>query len=153
MYDKVNRIRLASYIRNLSEIFEDTKFEPVLQKNPIYYYMVYLIYPQFWYLLILPELFYDPINALFLSAVLLSYVVGILDTYFRPFSETLLKDASTNPLYNIIILILFILNPILLIGAFQENRRLIGSAFPVWDNHIISLLGLLILSIGGFITI
>lgn len=113
----------------------------------------YLVYPQLWYMFIIPELFYDPNNLLFLSAVLLSYIFGIIDVYFRPFSESIRDDVSTNPVHNIIILALFILNPLLIIGAFQENRRFIAYSFPVWDNAVVFLLGILIFSIGGFVTV
>lgn len=113
----------------------------------------YLVYPQLWYILIIPELFYDPKNLLFLSAVLLSYIFGIIDTYFRPFSESMLKDASTSPVQNIIILTLFVFNPLLIIWAFQENRRFIAYTFPIWDHPVLSILGILILSIGGFVTV
>jgi len=104
-------------------------------------------------MLIIPELFYDPKNLFFLSAILLSYIFGVIDTYFRPFSESMLKDASTNPIHNIIILALFIFNPLLIIWAFQEYSRFIVYTFPIWDNPIVSLMGILILSIGGFITV
>jgi protein-S-isoprenylcysteine O-methyltransferase Ste14 len=63
------------------------------------------------------------------------------------------KDVSTNPVYNIIILALFIFNPMLIIAAFKENRQFIASAFSIWDNPIISLFGVIILIIGGFVTV
>jgi len=82
--------------------------------------------------------------------VLLSYIFGIIDTYFHPFSESILKDVSTNPIHNLIILVLFIFNPLFIIRAFQENRQLIAYTFPTWDNPTVSFLGIFVLSIGGF---
>jgi len=75
----------------------------------------------------IPELFFDPKNLIFVSAILLSYVIGIVDTYFRPFSESIQKDVTTNPLYNMILLALFVFNPLLVILAFQENRLLVAN--------------------------
>ena len=124
-----------------------------LHRKILYIILWYLIYPQLWYIFIIPELLYDPTNVLSLTAILLSYIFGIVDTYFRPFSKSILNDVSTNPVYNIIILALFIFNPMLIIAAFNENRQFIASAFSIWDNPIISMLGIIILTIGGSVTV
>lgn len=113
----------------------------------------YLVYPQLWYLFVISELLFDPQNLLFLSAILLSYIIGIMDTYFRPFSESMRKDASTNPIYNIIMLALFVVHPLLIISAFLENRLLVANHLPFWDNMLVSLIGISILIIGGLVTV
>ena len=76
-----------------------------------------------------------------------------MDTYFRPYSESMRKDLSTNPIYNTIILALFLFNPLLLILAFKENRLLVTDYFPFWDNLFVFFLGILILGVGGIVMI
>lgn len=123
------------------------------QRKVLFIILWYLVYPQLWYLLVVPELFFDSHNLLFLSAILLSYIICIMDTYFRPFSESMRKDASTNPFYNIILPVLFVVHPLLIIPAFHENRLLVANHLPFWDNTIMSLLGISILITGGIATI
>lgn len=122
-------------------------------RKVLYIFLWYLVYPQLWYLLIIPELFLDHKNLLFLSAILISYITGIMDTYFRPFSESMRKDVSTNPIYNMFMLALFVLHPLLMIFAFQENRLLVADYLPFWDNMLVSFLGISILTIGGLVTV
>jgi len=57
----------------------------------------YLIYPQFWYLWLIPELFTGPEYRLMLAAILVTYVIGVLDTYFRPFSESIRERPGDEP--------------------------------------------------------
>lgn len=126
--------------------------------NPVYRKVLfivlwYLVYPQLWYLFIVPELFFDPKNLLFLSAILLSYIIGIMDTYFRPFSKSMRKDMSTNPIYNMFMLALFVLHPLLMILSFLENKLLVADYLPFWDNMLVSSLGISILTIGGLVTV
>ena len=124
-----------------------------LYRKILYILLWHIVYPQLWYLYFIPGLFYDPENRLFLSAILITYVVGVLDTYFRPFSDSIGEDLKTNPIYNIILLGLFILNPLLVILAFQENRLLIAGSLPLWNNPVVSYLGLLLLIIGGAVSV
>ena len=107
-----------------------------LHRKILYVVLWYLVYPQLWYLYLIPELFFDPENLLSLSAILITYLVGLIDTYFRPFSESIRGDLKTNPVYNFILLGLFILNPLLVILAFHENRLLIAGSLPFWDNPV-----------------
>jgi protein-S-isoprenylcysteine O-methyltransferase Ste14 len=113
----------------------------------------YLVYPQLWYLRLIPELFLDPGNRLPLSAVLILYVIGLADTYFRPFSESMREDMSTNRLYSLILLALFLLNPLLMILAYEENRLIVAPNLPFWDSVLVSYVGLMILMIGGLVTV
>ena len=71
---------------------------PVYRKV-LYIILWYLVYPQLWYLIIIPEIFFDPKNFIFLLTILISYIFGIIDTYFRPFSESIRRDISKNPIY------------------------------------------------------
>lgn len=124
-----------------------------LHRKILYVVLWYLVYPQLWYLYLIPELFFDLRYLLSLSAILITYMMGLIDTYFRPFSESIRGDLKTNPVYNFIILGLFILNPLLVILAFHENRLLIAGGLPFWDNPIVSYFGLLILIVGGAISV
>ena len=124
-----------------------------LHRKILYVVLWYLVYPQLWYMYLIPELFFDPGNLLSLSALLITYLVGLIDTYFRPFSESIRGDLKTNPVYNVILLGLFILNPLLVILAFHENRLLIAGSLPFWDSAIVSYLGLLLLTVGGAVSV
>jgi protein-S-isoprenylcysteine O-methyltransferase Ste14 len=124
-----------------------------LHRKVLYVVLWYLVYPQLWYLYLIPELFFDPVNILSLSAILITYMMGLIDTYFRPFSDSIRGDMKTNPAYNIIILGLFILNPLLVILAFHENRLLIAGSLPFWDTPLVSYIGLLILIVGSAVSV
>ena len=126
--------------------------------NPVHRKILYvvlwsLVYPQVWYYFLIPQLFFDNAYRLQLSAVILCYVVSAADTYFRPFSENIRDDWSTNPVYNLIILGLFLLNPLLVIGAFVENQRIISTSFPWWDTPTVSVIGIALLIIGGVFSV
>ena len=124
-----------------------------LHRKILYVLLWYVVYPQQWYLYFIPELFYEPENLIFLTAILITYLVGVLDTYFRPFSESIRGDLRTNPAYNAILLGLFIFNPLLVILAFNENRLLIASSLPLWDYPVVAYIGLLLLIVGGAVTL
>lgn len=111
------------------------------------------MYPNLWLLILVPEIFFKSENLLFLLILLLSYILGIIDTLFRPFSESIQEDATINPLYTLIILVVFLLNPVIVALAFHESRHLIATYFPLWRNLLVSILGILMLLIGGLITI
>jgi protein-S-isoprenylcysteine O-methyltransferase Ste14 len=110
-----------------------------------------LVYPQIWYYFLIPELFFDGRYILQFSAILLCYIISIVDTYFRPFSENIREDWSKNPVYNVVILGLFLLNPLFVVGAFYEKERIILNFFPIWSSEIITFFGLILLFIGGII--
>lgn len=124
-----------------------------LHRKILYVILWYVVYPQQWYLYFIPELFYDTRNRLFLAAVLITYLVGVVDTYFRPFSESIRGDLRTNPAYNAILLLLFVFNPLLVILAFNENRLLVAGSLPFWDNPLVAYAGLLLLIVGGAVTL
>jgi protein-S-isoprenylcysteine O-methyltransferase Ste14 len=124
-----------------------------LHRKILYVLLWYVVYPQQWYLYFIPELFYDPGNRLFLAALLITYTVGIADTHFRPFSDSISGDLRTNPVFNAILLLLFIFNPLLVILAFNENRLLVAGSLPFWDSPIVAYAGLLILVVGGAVTL
>ena len=119
----------------------------------LYIILWYIVYPNLWLLILAPDIFFKPENLIFLLVLLLSYIMGIIDTIIRPFSESIQKDATINPLYTVIILILFLLNPLIIALSFYESKYLISEYFPLWRNPFVSILGILIFIIGGFIVI
>jgi len=77
----------------------------------------------------------------------------IADTYYRPYSESVKEDMQTNPIYNYILLTFFLINPLFIITAFNETKHITPLLWPFMDNPLVSVLGLLILCIGGIITV
>jgi protein-S-isoprenylcysteine O-methyltransferase Ste14 len=112
----------------------------------------YFVYPQLWYLWLIPELFTGPEHRLMLAAILVTYVVGMLDTYFRPFSESIRGDLKTNPVYNLVLLGLFLLNPVFVVSAFMEAPA-VARLLPFWGSPLVSLAGIAILAAGGVVTV
>ncbi len=123
-----------------------------LIRKTLYVVGWYLVYPQVWYLWLIPELFTDQKLSLMLTAILVSYIIGILDTFFRPFSEKIRGDLEKNPTYTYTILGLFLLNPLLIVAALKERTAII-QLLPTWDNPQVSISGILLLIAGGTITV
>jgi protein-S-isoprenylcysteine O-methyltransferase Ste14 len=119
----------------------------------LYIIFWYLLYPQLWYFLFLPQLLYASSYRIQFFAIILSYIFGIMDTFLRPFSESMRRDLETNPKYTWMLLILFLLNPPLLILAFSEGHHIIASYMPIWASLEVSLFGILIEGLGGALTL
>ncbi|MFX0181843.1 MAG: methyltransferase family protein [Candidatus Hodarchaeota archaeon] len=111
------------------------------------------MYLNLWLLILAPEIFFESENLIFLLVLILTYFIGIIDTSIRPFSESIQKDATINPIYSLIILILFLINPVIVTLSFYESELLISYYLPFWDNLIVSLLGIFILVLGGLFVI
>jgi len=124
---------------------------PVVRKV-LYVVGWYLVYPQAWYLWLIPELFTGPEYRLMLAAILVSYVIGLLDTYFRPFSESIRGDLETNPVYNLVLLGLFLLNPLFVVAAFREGPA-VARLLPFWGSPLVSVAGIALLVVGGAVTV
>lgn len=122
-----------------------------LVRKIVYVVGWYLVYPQLWYLWLIPELFTDSTYRLMLAAIVISYVVGVIDTYYRPFSESIRGDLETNPVYNLVLLGLFILNPLLVVAAFNEGP-IVARLLPFWGNPPVSVVGITLLAVGGAVT-
>ena len=102
---------------------------------PIYYYIWFFFLGQ------------DLLNNTFLmSAIILFFGINFLDILIRPMSDpNELKDK-----YTIIILLFFIGGPLILLLAFIENQELIANYLPLYDNLLVSYLGIVVM-IGGSI--
>ncbi|MFH2110536.1 MAG: isoprenylcysteine carboxylmethyltransferase family protein [Candidatus Bathyarchaeota archaeon] len=125
--------------------------KPLLRKV-LYVVLWYLVYPQAWYLWLIPGLFTDPAYRLMLAAIVISYVFGVLDTYYRPFSESIKGDLETNLVYNVALLGLFLLNPLFVVAAFRE-RATVAQLLPLWDSPLVSVAGIALLVVGGAVTV
>ena len=123
-----------------------------LVRKILYVVLWYMVYPQAWYLWLIPGLFTDPAYRLMLAAIVISYVIGIMDTYYRPFSESIKGDLETNPVYNLVLLGLFLLNPLFVVAAFRE-RVTVAQFLPLWDNPVVSWAGIALLVVGGAVTV
>jgi protein-S-isoprenylcysteine O-methyltransferase Ste14 len=123
-----------------------------LIRKTLYVIGWYMVYPQAWYLWLAPELFTDHTLRLMLAAILVSYVIGILDTYFRPFSENIRGDFETNPMYSYTMVGLFLLNPLFVVAASREQAA-IAQLLPVWGNPLVSVAGIVLLITGGAVTV
>ncbi|MFX0121422.1 MAG: methyltransferase family protein [Promethearchaeota archaeon] len=99
------------------------------------------------------RLFFKTENFIFLATLLLTYGIGIIDTIIRPFSESIQEDATINPLYSLIMIVIFLLHPVIVAVSFYESKYLISEYLPLWRNLFVSLFGIFILMVGGFITI
>ena len=102
----------------------------------------YLIYYNLCFLIFAPIIFTDPV---YFTILVLYYLVTFADTLIRPTADPEeLKDK-----YTIVMVLTFVLNPFLMILAIVENQELIVNYFPLWDDLIISYVGILIYIIGG----
>ena len=72
--------------------------------------------------------------------MLTNYVIALADALIRP----LTKERNPSKIFDFLMLLMFLLSPFFLIAAFYENKLLISSILPFWDNLIISYLGFVI---------
>ncbi|MFX1518129.1 MAG: methyltransferase family protein [Promethearchaeota archaeon] len=103
---------------------------------PIYYYIWFFFFGQ------------DLLNSAFLMLVIILFFgINLIDILIRPMSDPEeLKDK-----YTIIVLLFFLGGPLILLLAFFENRELISKVLPIYDNLLISYLGILLMIIGSII--
>jgi len=118
-----------------------------IYKKILLFLILQITYPTIFYVLLVPEIFTAPIYVLYL---LTNYIIAFSDSLIRP----LTKERNPSKIYDFLILLLFFLSPFLLIAAFYENKLLISSMLPFWDNLIVSYIGFVIyLSAGIFVIV
>jgi len=118
-----------------------------IYKKSILFVILQIIYPNIFYILLVPEIYTISIYVLYL---LTNYIIAFADTLIRP----LTKERNPSKIYDFLILLMFLLSPFLLIAAFYENKLLISSILPFWDNLIVSYIGFVIyLSAGIFVIV
>jgi len=102
---------------------------------------------------LIPEVFYEQDYILMVSALVISYIVGFFDTYFRPFSDSISDDWASGVVYNLILVGFFLFLPFLVVLAFHEYQLFIVSSFPGWGSSIVSVVGILFIVLGGMVTV
>ena len=118
-----------------------------ISKKILIFLIFQIIYPNIFYILLVPEIYTISIYVLYL---LTNYVIAFADSLIRP----LTKERNPSKIYDFLILLMFLLSPFFLIAAFYENKLLISSILPFWDNLIVSYLGFAIyLSAGIFVIV
>ena len=117
-----------------------------LGKKLVVFLFLELVYPNIFYILLVPEIYLVPIYVIYL---ILSYVIKLADALVR----SLTKERSSSKIFNFLILLLFLLAPFFLIGAYFENILFISSFIPVWDNIIVSYIGFFLYLSGGIFSV
>ncbi len=112
----------------------------------IFFIVWYLGYYGLCFLLLAPELF---TISIYLVLMVIYYMVSFVDTMIRPFAE----NAELSPKYSVIMLLVFLVNPFLLILTVYENKYVISKYVEIWDNLLVSYIGSLIFLLGGLITL
>ena len=103
---------------------------------PIYYYIWFSIFGQ------------DLLKKTFLILVItLFFGINLIDITIRPMSDpNELKDK-----YTIIILVFFLGGPLIILLAFYENLGIISQYLPIYDNLLVSYLGIVLMILGSVI--
>ncbi|MHA1106607.1 MAG: methyltransferase family protein [Promethearchaeota archaeon] len=105
-----------------------------------------IAYQNIFYIFLVPEIYTISIYVLYL---LTNHVVALADALIRP----LAKEKNPSKIFGFLILLMFLLAPFFLIAAFYENKLLISSILPFWDNIIVSYLGFVIYLSAGILVI
>lgn len=117
----------------------------LLIRKILFFLFWYLGYYSICFYLFIPSIFQ---NGLFFSGVVIYYAISFLDTILRPFPEDGLSSRHAK-----IMLVLFIVNPFLIISSRYEYLVLLKTIFPKWNGVITTYIGILLLNIGGIITL
>jgi protein-S-isoprenylcysteine O-methyltransferase Ste14 len=118
-----------------------------ISKKILLFLILQITYPNIFYILLVPEIYTVSIYVLYL---LTNYIIAFADSLIRP----LTKEKNPSKIYDFLILLMFFLSPFLLIAAFYENKLLISSILPFWDNLVVSYIGFVIyLSAGIFVIV
>ena len=106
-----------------------------------------IAYQNIFYILLIPEIYTISIIVLYLIT---NHVIALTDALIRP----LPKERNPSKIFDFLLLLIFFLAPFFLIAAYYENKLLISSILPFWDNLIVSYIGFVIyLSAGIFIIV
>jgi protein-S-isoprenylcysteine O-methyltransferase Ste14 len=117
-----------------------------LIKKLLLFIIVYIVYQNIFYVILVPEIYLIPI-----------YVIYLITAYMFTFADTLIRslpeEKCASKIYDILILTMLLLSPFFLIGAYLENILFISLIFPLWDNIIISYIGFIFYLTGAMITL
>ena len=115
-----------------------------LGKKILLFIFVYLVYQNIFYIILVPQIYTIPIYVIYLIT---AYMFTLVDTLIRSIPE----EKKASKIFDILILIMLLLSPFFLIGAFFENEFFITHIFPFWDNIIISYLGFILFITGSLL--
>ena len=113
-------------------------------KKLLLFIIVYLIYQNIFYIILIPEIYSIPIYVVYL---LTAYIFTLTDTLIRSLPE----EKRASKIFDILILTMLLLDPFFLIGAYLENTMLISQILPFWDNIIISYIGFILYFTGALL--
>ena len=115
-----------------------------LIRKIIHFLIFYPIYYFIWFFFLGQDL----LNNTFLTTVIILFLgINLIDILIRPMSD----PEELRDKYTIIVLLFFLGGPLILLLAFFENRELISKVLPIYDNLLISYLGILLMIIGSII--
>ena len=113
-------------------------------KKLLLFIIVYLIYQNIFYIILIPEIYSIPIYVVYL---LTAYMFTLTDTLIRSLPE----EKRASKIFDILILTMLLLSPFFLIGAYFENTLFISQILPFWDNIVISYIGFIIYITGSLL--
>ena len=117
-----------------------------LGKKLVLFIILYVIYQNIFYLLLVPEIYSIPIYVIYLLS---AYIIALVDTLIRSLPE----EKRSSKKFDLLILIMLLLSPFFLISAYYENTLLISQFLPFWDNIFISYIGFSVYFSGGLLII
>lgn len=117
-----------------------------LGKKLVVFVLLYLVYQNFFFILLAPEIYLVPMYVIYL---LMGYTFTLADTLIRSLTE----EKSSSKIFNFLILLMILLSPFFLIGAYYENILFISQFIPFWNHIIISYIGFCLYLSGGLLTI
>ncbi|MFX1549695.1 MAG: methyltransferase family protein [Promethearchaeota archaeon] len=115
-------------------------------KKLLLFIIVYLIYQNIFYIILVPEIYSIPIYVVYL---LTAYMFTLVDTLIRSIPE----EKRASKIFDILLLSMLLLSPFFLIGAFFENTLFISQIIPFWDNIFISYLGFILYLTGALVVL
>ena len=118
-----------------------------ISKKILITFVLQIAYQNIFYILLIPEIYTISIIVLYLIT---NHVIALTDALILP----LPKERNPSKIFDFLLLLIFFLAPFFLIAAYYENKLLISSILPFWDNLIVSYIGFVIyLSAGIFIIV
>lgn len=87
-------------------------------------------------------------DAMFCAVIILNFFVLFIDTLIRGETE---EEEKTRA--EAIMGIIILLQPVFVSVVYHENRSFIREYLGIWDNSVVSIVGMLILTVGGSILI
>ena len=119
-----------------------------LIRKLIFFTVVQVIYYNVLYILFIPEIY---TILTYIIALIIYYIISLTDTILRPLEEE--GQSSGLDILTVILLLLFLSNPLFLIAAVVERKAFIEPFFPVWNTDLISAIGMAIFILCGFVMI